>query len=204
MILAVRSDSQPPSRTFVEEARRAQLVQTAIDVLASEGYERASLSAIAGAAGVSKGVISYHFDGKDELLREVVAHVSRQAEDAMTPHLMAASTVSERLGAYIRSNLAFMAEHPDALRALIEVIVHTPAPNPYAEQHQAALAYLEALIAAGVENGEFADVDPAVLALAVRGAIDAVPARLAGDPDLDLERWGEQLTTLFQRAVAAP
>jgi AcrR family transcriptional regulator len=203
MILAVRSDSQPRGRTFVEEARRAQLVQTAIDVLAADGYERASLSAIARAAGVSKGVISYHFDGKDELLREVVAHVSSQAETAMTPHLMAASTASERLGAYIRSNLAFMAAHPDALRALIEVIVHTPAPNPYAQQHQAALAYLEALIAAGVQHGEFADVDPAVVALAVRGAIDAVPGRLAADPDLDLERGGEQLSTIFERAVSA-
>jgi AcrR family transcriptional regulator len=204
MILAMRSDSQPVGRTFVEEARRAQLVQTAIDVLAAEGYERASLSVIARAAGVSKGVISYHFDGKDELLREVVAHVSSQAEAAMTPHLMAAPNAAERLGAYIRSNLAFMAEHPQALRALIEVIVHTPPPNPYAEQHRAAIAYLEALVEAGLRSGEFAGVDPGAVALAVRGAIDAVPGRLQVDPDLDLARCADALTTLFGRAVTAP
>jgi AcrR family transcriptional regulator len=204
MILTVRPDSQPRGRTFVEEARRAQLVQTAIDVLAAGGYERASLSAIARAAGVSKGVISYHFEGKDELLREVVAHVSAQAEAAMTAQILAAPTAIARLGAYIRSNLAFMAEHPDALRALIEVVVHTPAPNPYAQQHQVAIAQLEAMVAAGVQSGEFARVDPAVVALAIRGAIDAVPGRLAVDPDLDLAGCGEQLTSLFQRAVTAP
>jgi hypothetical protein len=106
----VRSDSQPSGRTFVEEARRAQLVQTAIDVLAAHGYERASL---------------------------------------------------------------------------------------------AAIDHLETLVAAGLESGEFAALDPAAVALAVRGAIDAVPGRLAADPDLDLERWGEQLSTIFERAVSA-
>jgi AcrR family transcriptional regulator len=200
----MRPDSQPAGRTFVEEARRAQLVQTAIDVLAREGYDRTSLAAIARAAGVSKGVISYHFDGKDELLREVVACVSAQAEASMTPQLLAAPTATERLGTYIRSNLAFMAEHQQALRALIEVIVHTPPPSPYAEQHRAAIAYLEALVEAGLRSGEFAGVDPGAVALAVRGAIDAVPGRLQVDPDLDLARCADALTTLFRRAVTAP
>jgi AcrR family transcriptional regulator len=204
MILAMRSDSEPSGRTFVEEARRAQLVQTAIDVLATEGYDGASLAAIARAAGVSKGVISYHFDGKDDLLREVVGQVSAQAETAMTPQLLAAPTASARLAAYIRSNLAFMAEHPAALRALIEVIVHTPPPNPYAEQHRAATAYLETLVEAGLRSGEFAGIDPTAMALAIRGAIDAVPCRLQADPDLDVERLADHLTALFQRAVTAP
>jgi AcrR family transcriptional regulator len=204
MILIMRPVPEPSGRTFVEEARRAQLVQTAIDVLATEGYEGASLAAIARAAGVSKGVISYHFDGKEELLREVVGRVSAQAEAAMTPEILAAPSAAARLGAYIRSNLAFMAEHPEALRALIEVIVHTPPPNPYAAQHQTAIAYLEALVQAGLRSGEFVGVDPTAVALAVRGAIDAVPARLQIEPDLDLARCADELVTLFQRAVTAP
>jgi hypothetical protein len=63
---------------------------------------------------------------------------------------------------------------------------------------------VEALVGAGVQCGGFAEIEPGVVALAIRGAIDAVPGRLAADPDLDLERCAQQLTTLFQRAVTAP
>ena len=69
-------DVQQTSRSFIEEARRAQIVGFAIDTIAELGYGQASLARIAGRAGISKGVIGYHFAGKDDLMREVVAEVS--------------------------------------------------------------------------------------------------------------------------------
>jgi AcrR family transcriptional regulator len=43
------------------------------------GFAAASLGAIAERIGVSKGVLSYHFAGKGELLHEVVARVLTEA-----------------------------------------------------------------------------------------------------------------------------
>jgi len=51
-------------------------------------------------------------------------------------------------------------------------------------------------------TGEFrADFDPDVMAMAIRAALDAVPARLARDPGLDIGRYGRELADLFQAAV---
>lgn len=191
-------------RTFIEEARRAQLVDAAIGVLAEHGYEAASLARIAQAAGVSKGVVSYHFDGKDDLLREVVERVRTDAEAFMTPSIAAATTSRQRLGAYIRANLAFVDERPDAIAALVEVVGHTPPPNPYAAANRRAVDELAAGLAAGQQAGELGRFDPVVVALSLRGAIDAVVSRLGVDPELDLAASGEELVRLFTRAVTEP
>ena len=70
----------------------------AIDVLYESGFAAASLGAIAEHIGVSKGVISYHFAGKSELLREVVAQVLTEASEYMTPRIAAADRILEACG----------------------------------------------------------------------------------------------------------
>ena len=72
-------------RTFIETARRAQIVAAAIDTLAEVGYARASLGRIAQRIGISRGLISYHFAGKDELMTEVVREVLEQGTAYMNP-----------------------------------------------------------------------------------------------------------------------
>jgi AcrR family transcriptional regulator len=54
--------------TFIEEARRKQIVEAAMETIADSGYVNASLAEIAKSADISKGVISYHFESKDELI----------------------------------------------------------------------------------------------------------------------------------------
>ncbi|WEL93058.1 helix-turn-helix domain containing protein, partial [Tsukamurella tyrosinosolvens] len=72
----MRPENEPSGqRSFIEEARRRQIIAAAAEVLADEGYGRATLARIARQAGISKGVISYHFDGKDDLMRQVVIHL---------------------------------------------------------------------------------------------------------------------------------
>jgi AcrR family transcriptional regulator len=61
--------------SFIERTRRAQIVKRAIDAIATLGYAQASLAQIARCAGISKGVISYHFAGKEELIQQILAEV---------------------------------------------------------------------------------------------------------------------------------
>jgi TetR/AcrR family transcriptional regulator, fatty acid metabolism regulator protein len=69
------------NRTFTETARRTQIVAAAIDTIAELGYGRASLARIADTAGTGKSVILYHFSGKDDLIRELVADLARYARE---------------------------------------------------------------------------------------------------------------------------
>lgn len=58
--------------SFIEAARRAQIIECAIETIAMLGYAQASLAQIAKRAGISKSVITYHFTGEEELIEQVV------------------------------------------------------------------------------------------------------------------------------------
>ena len=202
----MRSDEMP--RTFIEQARRRQILDAAVEVLADQGYAAASLAAIAGRAGVSKGVISYHFAGKEELLREVVASVLEKAGSFMTPRVAAAAEnggAAGALRAYVRANLLFLAEHRRQVRALAEVLGALP-PGPdgapaYEGAGAQAVAALAQLLAAGQASGEFAAFSVPVAARSLRAAIDAVTELLRTDPDVDLDAYATDLLLLVERAL---
>jgi TetR/AcrR family transcriptional regulator, fatty acid metabolism regulator protein len=192
--------------TFTEAARRAQIITAAIDTIAEIGYGQASLARIAERAGTSKGVISYHFAGKDDLIREIVADVLAKAQAYMIPRLLAESSGAGMLRTYIESNLAFMREHRNHLIAVIEIFLNARGESGSQLFYEKALDYvvtsLEQLLAHFQAIGEFrADFDPHVMALAIRGAIDQVPQRMARYPDLDIDRYARELAVLFDRAT---
>jgi AcrR family transcriptional regulator len=195
----------PESRTFIEEARRAQIIACAIEVLADFGYARTTLARIAKQAKISTGVISYHFGGKQQLIEAVVAEVARLATDLMLPRILAQPTPTEGLRAYLESNLEFMRLHRKPLLALIEIITHTPGeqsgPGPYAAQAEVAITDLEKLLEWGQQSGEFRDFDKRSMAIAIRGAVDAVPGRLIQNPDFDLDLLTRELVTTFTIAT---
>jgi hypothetical protein len=54
-------------------------------------------------------------------------------------------------------------------------------------------------------TGEFrGDFDPEVMAGAIRAAIDAVPRRLATDPELDAQHYARALANTFDLAIRDP
>jgi AcrR family transcriptional regulator len=195
-------------RTFIEAARRAQIVNAAIDSIAGLGYGQASLARVAERAGTSKGVISYHFAGKDDLIREVVAEVLAKGEAYMLPRILAESSGAGMLRAYIESNLAFMREYRNHLVAFLEIFLNARGDDGGPLVDEKSLDYmvtsLEQLLAHFQAAGDFrADFDPQVMALAIRGAIDTVPPRLARHPDLDVDRYARELAALFDLATRA-
>jgi AcrR family transcriptional regulator len=170
-------------------------------VIATEGYPSASMARIAGQAKISTGVISYHFGGKQQLIEAIVAEVARLATDLMVPRILAQPTATEGLRAYIEGNLDFMRLHRKPLLALVEILSHSPDDGLYADQAEVALADLERTLEWGHKTGEFRDFDRRSMAIAIRGAVDAVPGRLFKDPDFDLDLLTRELVTTFTIAT---
>jgi TetR/AcrR family transcriptional regulator, fatty acid metabolism regulator protein len=196
------------SQTFIEAARRAQIVTAAIDTVAMIGYGQASLARIAERAGTSKGVICYHFAGKDDLIKEAAAEVLARGEAYLLPRVLAESSGAGALRVYLESNLAFMRDYRNHVLAFLEIFLNARgndgSPLVDGSAFDALLTALEELLARFQAAGEFrADFDPRVMATAIRGAIDAVGRRLATDPDLDIDRYGRELAILFDRATRA-
>src|SRR5215831_18146211 len=117
----MRSEREPGGQTFLEAARRAQIVECAIDTLASEGYGRATMARIAERANVSKSVIVYHFGTKERVFEQVTAEVIKTATEALLPVLDAEPTMAGKLAAYIRARVLFLATHRAHMLALFEI-----------------------------------------------------------------------------------
>ena len=207
----MRSDSGPfgkkINRTFTETARRAQIVTAAIDTIAELGYGRASLARIAETAGTSKSVILYHFSGKDDLIRELVAGLAGRAGEYLRPRVDAQPTGAGMLRAYIEANLAFMGENRALVVAAVEIALNARGADgrPLIDQPgpDTALAELRELLAHFQGTGEFrAGFDPLVMAMAIRAAIDAAPPRLAREPGFDLVDYARELAGIFDLATS--
>ena len=199
----MRSKDTDDNRTFVSSARRAQIVEAAIETVAEVGYANASLSRIAVQLGISKGVISYHFAGKDDLIVEIVSQVLQQARGSMKPRIEAQTTGPEMLRAYIESNLEFMRDNPNQISALVEIIRATiaGAKSPFSGNPDGAVHILAELLTRFQAAGDFrADFDPNAMAIAIRAVIDAAPGRLA-DPTFDIDQYAREAVTLFDRAT---
>jgi AcrR family transcriptional regulator len=206
----MRSETNPtgqqPGRTFTETARRAQILAAAIDTIAALGYGQASLARIAETAGTSKGVILYHFGGKDELMRELVAEVVARGVTYMEPRIEAEPTGAGKLRAYIESNLVFMRENRNHMVAIFEIALNARAADGSRlydlSVQDAGVAALQQLLAYFQGTGEFrAGFDPHVMAMAIRAAINAVPAQLARGSALDIGHHARELADLFHLAT---
>jgi TetR/AcrR family transcriptional regulator, fatty acid metabolism regulator protein len=183
-------------------------VTAAIDTIADLGYGQASLARIAERAGASKGVISYHFAGKDDLIREIAAEVLARGEAYMLPRILAESSGAGMLRAYIESNLAFMREYRNHLAAFRDIFLNARSDDGSPLFDEKSLDHLvtslEQLLAHFQAAGDFRpDFDPLVMALAIRGAIDQVPPRLARYPDLDVDGYAREMAALFDLATRA-
>lgn len=197
------------TRTFSESARRAQIVEVAIKVVATDGYGSASFARIAKEAGLSStGIISYNFAGKDDLRREIIGEVLRVVGAYIGPKVDAAVGAEDKLRAYIEAHMGFLAERPNHLRALIEVVGALPPDSADRAQFIAQLDEVTRFhtdyIRQAQAAGEFGDFDPRVMVIAIQGALDAVVLRKMREPDLDVIACGHELAELFDRATRKP
>ncbi|HTT89497.1 MAG TPA: TetR/AcrR family transcriptional regulator [Acidimicrobiales bacterium] len=194
-------------RTFIENARRRQIVGAAIDTIAEVGFAQASLARIAGRIGVSKGVISYHFAGKDDLIRQIVIDVVEAGRAYILPRVFAESTGPAMLRAYIEANLAFMRQHRNYMIAVVEILrngaLTTHSGRRVDGQDVDVAAHLlEEQLARLQADGQLrSDFDPGVMAVAIRATIDVVPHRLVRDPDFDIENYAREIAAIFDLAT---
>lgn len=210
----MRSDSKSVGqkrRSVIEDVRRAQIIDSAIGVLAESGYAGSSLSRIAGRAGISKGVISYHFAGKDDLMEQLVEQVYDRITAYVVPRVAAREAVADRIAERVRAVASYVRDHPDELRALTEVLNNLRDDDGllrYGDAfNESIYRGLEAEFRAGREAGELCDFDVRVMAVTTQASIDAMIAYWHSYPDHDLEAHARELADLLIRAIggrAAP
>lgn len=190
------------ARTFIESGRRTQIVTAAIEVIAEDGFAKASFSRIAKHAGLSStGMISYHFAGKDDLLAACVTEIEQVTGAFMQPRIDAAVGHVAQLRAFVESNVALVGEHPAAVRALIDMVKNAGSQSAAVNGR---LALFEEHFRTGQAAGVFGRFDAHTVAIALTSGLDAVVATAtAARPEpAELARIGRELADLYVRATA--
>ncbi|MFE9243784.1 TetR/AcrR family transcriptional regulator [Nocardiopsis sp. NPDC006938] len=205
----MQSENKPGSqkRSFIEEARRAQIIEAAVETIAEMGYPNASLARIARTAGISKGVISYHFDGKDELVDQVVTSVYTEIAESIVPRVTAQPDAETMLRAHVRGVAEYAMEHRDRMAALAQIFIHARdadgGPRYGGRQAEPLYQGLEGFYRHGQESGEFRDFDVRVMAVSQQASIDAMFEYWRVHPDHDLLAHADELGELLVRAARA-
>ena len=69
------NNKKPSRKSTKREVTREKVIQAAIDCIYRDGFHAAHTNRIAEEAGVSWGVLQYHFGDKDGLLQAVIDHI---------------------------------------------------------------------------------------------------------------------------------
>lgn len=88
-------------RTASKEERQHQLIEATIDQLALRGYASTTIADVAKAAGLSRGIVNFHFESKERLLEATLACLSREYDNMVLGRIAeAGDRAADQLWAY--------------------------------------------------------------------------------------------------------
>jgi len=97
--------NDPPPRKLPRDARRLQLIEATIEVMAGAGYARTTLTEVARRAGLSHGLVNFHFQSKERLLAETLLYLAEEYRQNWTEALEGAGpSAPEQLHALMRAD----------------------------------------------------------------------------------------------------
>ncbi|MFC7535259.1 TetR/AcrR family transcriptional regulator [Actinoplanes sp. GCM10030250] len=189
--------------TFTEQARRAQLVDVTIRLIAEHGYAGCSLQRIADAAGVTKAAVLYHFASKAALVRAAYGQVIGGLAEHVGGLVEAAPGPAEAVEAYVRGLIGYLSAHPDHVRVIVEALD---------DEHDTGIADrpasparwqpLATLIDGAIQTGTYrAGLDSRTLAIVLGGAIDGVVGESLTDRSFDLVAAADAIVDILRRST---
>lgn len=194
-------------RTAATEARRAatheRIVTATVRLVAAQGWEAATVAAVARAAGVATGSVYRHVDGKEQLLVEAFRRAAGRELACVTAAAGRAGGTAER----IEEALRVFADRALRGRRLAYALLAEPAGHAVEAERLAFRRSYRSLfaqmLADGRARGELAAHDPEVVAAVLTGALgEALVGPLApAQGDGSVQEAVDELVTACLRAL---
>ncbi len=191
-----------PKRTQAErsETTRSALIAAARRLFAERGYAAVGTEEIVREAGVTRGALYHHFEGKPELMagvyEQLEAELAQELADSLVPGASVIQTLRGGADAFLDHCL-----EPEVQRI---VLLDAPAVLGWERWREIgsryALGLISTLLSTGMESGEIREQPVQPLAHALLGALDEI-AMLVGrseDPVAARQAAGETVSTLLE------
>ena len=101
----MQDTAERPRRTLARDERRQQVIEATLLVIATRGLARLTLAEVAREAGISHGLVLFHFESKESLLSETLAYLADEYERNWKAALLGAGPgAADRLHAMIEAD----------------------------------------------------------------------------------------------------
>lgn len=106
------------TRAEQKEQSRERIIDAAVEEFADQGFRAASTRAIATRAGVTQGLVTYHFASKDELWRAAADRIFGRLDEIAPPGAAGSDEAA------IRAHVEFSARHPEVFHFMVDAGRH--------------------------------------------------------------------------------
>lgn len=151
--------------------RRTQLIETAIEVFATDGYHDTTMDRVAAAAGVTKPVLYRHFPSKRDLFLVLLHDVGERLAKTVTSATAVVSSPQDQVRNGFRAYFRFVADEGPSFRLLFGEGVRADA--EFAEAVHAVEREMARIIAAMIDIEGLSDPGRLVLAHGILGMAEA-------------------------------
>jgi AcrR family transcriptional regulator len=187
-------------KSIIEDIRKDQIIQSAIDALASVGYTKTTLDQIAETADISRGVITYYFKSKDQLISEVMRRMLTEQKEIIMGRVDNAGSPRERLAEYIGASIDHMKSDRRYYEAQVELWSNLEYKREFNQKiYRVCIGIVTKILEEGIEAGVFRDLDVQNAAVLIQGSIDGIMIQWVFNEDsVDLDTIKGLLTdTIF-------
>jgi AcrR family transcriptional regulator len=163
------AESAERGGSSAEAPKVRRILDAAASVFSRSGYSDGRMDDVAAEAGVSKGGLYLHFRSKEDLFDALVGHIVGLETRKLAAARAAEGTATERLVTFFHEYAADIARMEKLYPVFMEVYAraarHATVRQMLRRYVDGYVPELSALIAEGVEDGEFRDVDPDEVAI---------------------------------------
>src|SRR5581483_2750673 len=101
-------------------ATRQRLIDAAASLFAERGYTASTVAAIGAQAGVSRGLVNFHFAAKEKLLHAVIEQLVAELEQGMFPANPPEDPLAA-LAVLVQAHRTFLERQPERARLLFRL-----------------------------------------------------------------------------------
>ena len=189
-----------PEGASINEAE-SKLLQSALTLFAQKGYEATSIREIIEGAGVTRPVLYYYFENKEDLFRRIV---ESKFNDLTTQYVDIKKNFSESLGrlkAIMRATFKLAEENPEAVRLILQVFFAPPQYGPNlkgADLGRMRFKIIEEIMREALDKHELTGGDSRALTLVFLGIMEMHVMAKSDRPEIRLtDELADGLVDLF-------
>jgi AcrR family transcriptional regulator len=175
------------ARINITAVRRQQIIDATIRVMAARGWNETSIDEITREAGVSRGLVSYHFKDKAQLLSGVLASCQDTFAATVADAIAASPNPLDQVRSATRSAVLMARDHPAPYEVFLHFSASARSDPDLAEQVRGLYRGFRRAIADGIRRGQasghFRQVDPDTAAARHVGAIVGLALQWLLDPE---------------------